>query len=102
MKFEMAKHSWFLWMIVAYLIATTGDVLVKKQFVWLGALLYACTTPFWVKVLQVKDLSSLAIISSVVGNTILLLGARIFLGEIMTPMQWVGIAIGMISLILLA
>jgi hypothetical protein len=88
-------------MVGAYLVSVSGDIMVKKNFVWTGAALYALSTPFWVQVLRIKDLSSIAIVSSVVGNMILLAGARIFLGETLTGLQWLGAALGVISLSLM-
>lgn len=95
------KYAWVAWMIGAYLVSVTGDIMVKKNWVWSGAMLYALSTPFWVQVLRVKDLSSVAIVSSVVGNMILLMGARIFLGESLTGLQWLGAILGIVSLSLM-
>ena len=83
------------------MVSVSGDIMIKKNYVWMGAALYALSTPFWVQVLRIKDLSSIAIVSSVVGNMLLLLGARIFLGEVLTGVQWIGFILGVISLSLM-
>ena len=93
--------SWFLWMVAAYLISVSGDILVKKEYVWTGALLYASCTPFWVQVLRQKELVHIAVVSSIVGNALLLAGAYIFLGERLGPWQWVGFMLGMVAVMMM-
>lgn len=98
----MSGLALYGWIIAAYSVSVTGDVLIKQGSPWIGAILYAASTPFWVRVIQARELSTVAIMSSIIGNTMLLLAARFFLGEVMTPQQWVGIAIGMVALAFLA
>jgi drug/metabolite transporter (DMT)-like permease len=95
------KYSWWAWMVVAYCFSITGDIMLKKGWPWIGALIYASSTPFWFEVLRYKDLSYIAIVSSVVGNIMLLAAAAIFLGESLSARQWAGFAVGLIALALM-
>lgn len=95
------RYSWLLWMVLAYLISVSGDVMLKKGYPWLGALIYAASTYPWVQVIRYKDLSYIAIVSAVIGNSMLLLAAHVFLGESFTARQWVGVAVGALAVFLM-
>ena len=95
------EYSWLAWMVIAYCFSITGDILVKKDWLWLGALVYASSTPFWAQVLRSKDLSYVTIVSAVIGNIMLLVAASLFLGDNLTPRQWLGFTIGLVAVILM-
>lgn len=95
------KYAWLIWMSAAYCISTTGDIMLKKGWPWLGALIYASSTPFWFEVLRHKDLSQVAVSSTIIGNAILLTGAFVFLGESFSPKQWAGLAVGLLAVYLM-
>ena len=97
----MNSYSWVLWMVSAYLVTTAGDIMVKKEYIWLGAIIYASSTPFWVEVLRQKDLSQVAVSSTIIGNIIVLAGAHLFLGESLVGRQWIGLAVGVVAVMLM-
>jgi multidrug transporter EmrE-like cation transporter len=97
----MGKYTWLAWMLAAYTVSTAGDVLLKKQYTWAGALLYAACTPFWVQVLKHKDLSYIAVVSAIVGNVMVLMAASVFLGESLEPRQWGAFVLGLAAIALM-
>ena len=95
------RYTWLAWMISAYSVSVTGDVLLKKGYIWSGAVLYAASTLPWVQVMRYKDLSYIAVTSAVIGNAMLLLAAHFCLGESMSAKQWVGAALGLAAVALM-
>jgi uncharacterized membrane protein len=95
------KHLWMVWMMCGILFDATGNVLIKKGYCLIGAIVYAATIPFWVLALQLKDLSSLAIIASIISVSLAVLAGHIFCNESLSQTQMVGFLLGILSLALL-
>lgn len=93
-----------LWpsLLLGTLLEVVGDVFFKKHWLWWGMFFYTAGTFFWAYSLRFGDLSKLIVIFSVL-NLVLAVIAGIFLfGETLTWIQWVGVALGTVSVILLS
>lgn len=91
-----------MWVISGYCVQITGDVLVKKGLVWQGAIFYALSALFWYRVFAMVQFSLCTVIPSIIGNSIMLFAGWAVFGERLTPHQWLGIAVGMVAVALLA
>lgn len=93
-----------LWssLLLGTLLEVIGDIFFKKQWLWLGLFFYTTGTFFWAYSLRLGDLSKLIVIFSVL-NLILAVIAGIFLfDETLTRTQWIGVGLGITSVILLS
>ncbi len=93
-----------LWpsLLLGTLLEVVGDVFFKKHWLWWGMFFYTTGTFFWAYSLRFGELSKLIVIFSVL-NLVLAVIAGIFIfGETLTWIQWVGIALGTVSVTLLS
>lgn len=93
-----------LWpsLLLGTLLEVVGDVFFKKHWLWWGMFFYTAGTFFWAYSLRFGELSKLIVIFSVLNLILAVLAGLFFFHESLTILQWVGVAFGLVSVILLS
>ena len=96
--------KFYLWttLLLGTLLEVWGDIYFKKQSFLIGMILYTLGTVFWALSLRFGDLSKLIIVFSVLNLTLAVVAGVYLFNEHLTWIQWVGVGLGSVSVILLS
>ena len=93
-----------LWLnlILGTILEVVGDIFFKKHWLWWGMFFYTAGTFFWAYALRMGELSKLIVIFSVLNLVLAVLAGLFIFNEHLTTTQWVGVGLGLVSVVLLS
>lgn len=105
------RIKWLLFVLVIELVSLSGDYLIKKASLqngligWkqllAGALVYGLTAVGWFYVMRIFKLFTIGILHSIIAIALSMLLSQFVFGEKINSRELIGIALGLISIILL-
>lgn len=87
--------------IFGSVLEAMGDVLFRKQLYWIGGPLYVAGSILWAVSLRYGTLSKGIVLFMLLNVVIAVLAGVCLLGERLTVMQCLGIALGLVAVALL-
>lgn len=93
--------TWIL-LLLGAILEVLGDVFFKKQSYILGAIFYGLGTLAWVFSLRYQTLSKAIVLFGVLNVLMATYAGCVVFKEAMTPLHWIGVALGLGCLAILS
>ncbi len=93
-----------LWLnlVLGTVLEVVGDIFFKKHWLWSGMFFYTAGTFFWAYALRLGELSKLIVVFSVLNLILAVFAGLLIFNEQLTATQWVGVGLGVASVVLLS